>query len=174
VSVALKPIGIADVALVDKILDGLQQYSIIVDGVPKMTDGARHLLTATPDGYDRDSKFVFAIMLGSKPIGVVDVIQDFPARSTAFIGLLAIVESHQRRGLGRHALQAIELLARHKLAASELKLAVVASNPVLGFWHKMGFHETGEVRPHTRERVTSTALLLKKTLGESGANGRIL
>jgi ribosomal protein S18 acetylase RimI-like enzyme len=163
-SVVLKPIGIADVALVDKILDGLQEYSIRVDGVTKMTDGARHLLAATPDGYDRNSKYTFAIMLDSEPIGVVDVIRDFPARSTAFIGLLGIVESHQRRGLGRAALHAIERLARRKLAASKLRLAVVATNPVLGFWQKMGFHETGEVRPYSGERVTSTAQLLEKTL----------
>lgn len=171
-SVVLEPIGIANVALVDKVLDGLQQYSIRVDGVPKMTDGARHLLTAIPDGYDRDSKYVFAIMLGSEPIGVVDIIRDFPARSTAFIGLLAIVESHQRRGLGCATVQAIERFARRKLVASKLRLAVVATNPVLGFWHKMGFHETGEVRPYSGERVISTAQLLEKALGDGGANGR--
>jgi ribosomal protein S18 acetylase RimI-like enzyme len=164
VSIVLKPIGIGDIALVDQILDGLREYSMRVDGVPKMTDGARHLLTAAPEGYGTESKYVFAVMLDSEPIGVVDVIRDFPTPSTGFIGLLAVVELHQHRGFGRATLAAIEHFARRDLAASKLRLAVVDTNPVLGFWHKMGFHETGEVNAYSGERVTGTARLLEKTL----------
>jgi uncharacterized protein len=164
-SVTLKPIGINDIALVDEILDGLQEYSIRVDGVPKMTDGARHLLSATPDGYGRESKYVFAVMLDSEPIGVVDIIRDFPNPSTAFIGLLAVVETHQRRGLGRAAFKVVEQFARHELMASKLRLGVVVTNPVLEFWLMMGFRETGEVKSYSGERVTSTVLLLEKPLG---------
>jgi GNAT superfamily N-acetyltransferase len=165
VAVTLRPIAINDIALVDEILDGLQEYSMRVDGVPKMTDGARHLLSATPDGYGHESKHVFAVMSGSEPIGVVDIIRDFPNPSTAFIGLLAVMEVHQRRALGRAAFKAIEEFARCKLKASKLRLAVVATNPVDGFWLKMGFRETGEVKPYSGKHVTSTVHLLEKPLG---------
>lgn len=161
----LKPIGINDIALVDEILDGLREYSMMVDGVPKMADGARHLLTATPDGFDRESKHVFAVISGSRPVGVVDIIRDFPHPSTAFIGLLAVMEPYQRRGLGRATFKAVERFARRRLGASKLRLAVVATNPVLGFWLKMGFRETGEAKPYSGERVTSTAHLLEKLIG---------
>jgi GNAT superfamily N-acetyltransferase len=165
VAVTLKPIGINDIALVDEVLDGLQDYSMMVDGVPKMTDGARHLLLATPDGYGHESKHVFAVMSGSEPIGVVDIIRDFPNPSTAFVGLLAVIELHQRRGVGRTAFKAVERFACRRLVASKLRLAVVATNPVVGFWLKMGFRETGEVKPYSGEHVTSTVHLLEKPLG---------
>lgn len=60
--------------------------------------------------------------------------------------------------------RAVERLAHRDLGASKLRLAVVATNPALRFWHRMGFRETGEVKPYAGERVTSTVLLLEKTL----------
>lgn len=163
-AVMLKPIGIDDIALVDEILDGLQDYSMTINGVPKIADGARHLLSATPNGYGQDSKHVFAVMAGTEPIGVIDIVRDFPHLSTAFIGLLAVMEQHQRRGLGRAAFMAIEQFARRELIASKLRLAVVAANPVFEFWLKMGFHETGEVKPYFGVHVASTVHLLEKPL----------
>jgi GNAT superfamily N-acetyltransferase len=163
--VTLKPIGISDIGLVDEILDSLHGYSMKVDGVPKLTDGARHLLTATPDGIGHECKHSFAILSGSAPIGVVDIIRGFPIPSTAFIGLLAVTEQHQRRGLGRAAFHAVEIFAGSQLGASKLRLAVVATNPVAGFWLKMGFRETGEVKPYLRAHVTSAAHFFEKQLG---------
>jgi RimJ/RimL family protein N-acetyltransferase len=167
VSIVLKPIGIGDIELVDHMLDDLREYSMRVDGVPKMSDGARHLLTATPEGYSPESKYNFAVVLNSEPIGVVDLIRDFPTPSSVFIGLFAIVETYQRRGFGRASLRTVERFAKRELGASKLRLAVVATNPVLGFWHKMGFDETGETRPYTGERVTGTVHLLEKRLWKS-------
>lgn len=162
--VTLSPIGMQDVDLVDATLDQLQRYSMLVDGVPKMTDGAVHLLTATPPGRGADAKYVFAVLRGSDVIGIVDLIRDFPTKNTAFIGLLAIVEPEQRRGFGAAAVHAIEEYARERLAAQRLRLAVVAANPVEGFWKRMGFSFTGEERPYSGERVTSRALLMEKDL----------
>jgi ribosomal protein S18 acetylase RimI-like enzyme len=135
-----------------------------VDGVSKIVDGASDLLSATPDGYDYESKHTFAVMSGSEPIGVVDIVSDFPHPATAFIGLLALTETHHRRGLGRATFNAVAHFARHRLMASKLRLAVVATNPVIGFWRKMGFRETGEVKPYSGVYVTSTARLLEKSL----------
>ena len=156
--------------LVDRLLDGLQQYSMRVDGVPKMKDGARHFLTATPEGRGTESKHVFAVWLGAEPVGLVDVIRDFPRPSTAFIGLVAIVETHQRRGLGRATVRAVERFACEHLGASKLRLAVVATNPVLRFWRAMGFHETGEVRPYSGETVSSTVHLMEKQIDKGSAD----
>ena len=162
--VALRPIGINDVSLVDALLDGLHQYSMNVDGVPKMVEGAHHLLTATPEGYRPESKHVFAVCSRDGIVGIVDIINDFPRPSVAFIGLLAIVERFQRRGLGRDTLQAVEDFARRELGAKRPRLAVVATNPVEGFWTKMGFAATGEERPYAGERLSSTAHLMEKAL----------
>lgn len=162
--ITLRPLGIDDEGLVDAILDQLQTYSMNVDGVPKMADGARHLLTATPRGFEADAKHVFAVDSGADTVGVVDIIRDFPSEATAFIGLLAIVEPRQGNGCGRAALEAIEAFAKSDLGARKLRLAVVATNPVMGFWNRMGFQETGEVQQYTGEALTSTAHLMEKVL----------
>jgi len=48
---------------------------------------------------------------------------------------------------------------------------VVRSNdPVLGFWHRMGFTETGEVRPWRYDKLRSEAVLMDKVV--AGAEGR--
>ena len=44
--VSLEPIGLADEHTMDQLLDRLTTYSMRVDGVLKMNNGARHLLTA--------------------------------------------------------------------------------------------------------------------------------
>ncbi|WP_456836930.1 GNAT family N-acetyltransferase [Bradyrhizobium sp. USDA 4486] len=76
-----------------------------------------------------------------------------------------IIETHQRRDIGRAALRALERFARNRLGASKLRLAIVATNPVMGFWRTMGFHETGEVRPYNGERISSTVHLMEKRIG---------
>lgn len=163
-NVVLDPIGMDDVALVDVLLDGLAAYSMKVDGVPRRADGARHLLTATPPGYGREHKIVFAIRCDARPVGLIDVIRDYPRASTLFVGLLAVIEPCQGRGIGRAAFERLERWARAEIGASRLRLAVVAENPVVGFWLAMGFSETGETRPHAGERVTGTVLLMEKAL----------
>ena len=169
-NVVLDPIGMDDVALVEALLDGLQAYSIKVDGVPRRTDGARHLLSATPPGYGREHKTVFAIRCDARPVGLVDVIRDYPQASTLFVGLLAVIEPCQGRGIGRAAFERLERWARAEIGARRLRLAVVAENPVGGFWQAMGFSATGETRPHAGERITGTVLLMEKALA-SGPRG---
>jgi hypothetical protein len=45
-----------------------------------------------------------------------------------------------------------------------LLLAVVEANPVQGFWEKMGYVVTGEVRPHEGIQVRSVKKLMEKQL----------
>lgn len=162
--VSLSPIDVGDIDLVDRLLDDLQQYSMNVDGVAKMADGARHFLTATPPGYDAALKYVYTVKSKARSVGLVDIIKDFPRKGVAFIGLLAIAETYQGQGFGRAALKAVESIARSELGAERIRLAVVATNPVEGFWKKMGFTPTGEKRPYSGELIDSTVKLMEKHL----------
>jgi len=65
------------------------------------------------------------------------------------LGLLQIDLARQGQGIGAAACRALEDGVRARWPwARRLRLSVVRSNdPVLGFWHRMGFTETGEVRP---------------------------
>jgi hypothetical protein len=51
-----------------------------------------------------------------------------------------------------------------------IRLAVVATNAqVLPFWYRMGFTETGEVRPYRHGKLRSESIILDKPLRRPGA-----
>ena len=164
---SLKSIGLKDEQLVDELLDQLKSYSLLVDGVPKRMGSAKHLLTATPPGRTLSHKNVFAVMRGTEAIGLVDMIKDYPDAFVTFVGLLAIKESRRHLGLGRQSYELVERYARDQLTADTIRLAVVDTNPVAGFWRKMGFRETGEIKPYTGEAVSACAVLMQKAISMS-------
>ncbi|WP_316213466.1 MULTISPECIES: GNAT family N-acetyltransferase [unclassified Bradyrhizobium] len=87
-----------------------------------------------------------------------------PVPGTAFIGLLAVRESAQESGVGRALFREAERFARDDLRARTLRLAVVETNPVMGFWMKMGSRPTGEVKPFEGEVIKSRSALMEKEL----------
>jgi ribosomal protein S18 acetylase RimI-like enzyme len=80
------------------------------------------------------------------------------------IGLLLIDRGRQGQGIGTAAVQALEreLLPRWPWVRP-LRLSVVRSNDqVLGFWRRLGFTETGEVRPWRYDKLESESILMDK------------
>jgi GNAT superfamily N-acetyltransferase len=162
--VSLRPLNASDVARVDRLLDRLTAYSLAVGGVPKERDGASRLLSETPPGRDAAAKKTVEVTLDQEPIGLADLVEGYPRDGVTFIGLLAIVEDRHGLGLGRAAFEAVEAYARERLNARALRLAFVDTNPVEGFWQKMGFRRTGEVRPYEGEARSGLAILIEKDL----------
>ncbi|MCJ2141473.1 GNAT family N-acetyltransferase [Methylobacterium sp. E-066] len=162
--VSLVAVTSNDLRAVDAVFDDLTAYSMRVDGVPKREDGASGFATGLPPGCAPRDKHAFLAQCDGVAIGLLDLIHGYPAAGTAFIGLLAIRESAQGAGFGRRLCQAAEEVARNDLKARTLRLAVVETNPVLGFWTRMGFGPTGEIRPFRGERVTSRTILMEKQL----------
>lgn len=162
--VSLVAITSDDLRAVDAVFDDLTAYSVRIDGVPKREEAASAFATALPPGCAPRDKHAFLALCDSVAIGLLDLIHGYPATGTAFIGLLAIRQSAQGSGLGRMLYQAAERFARNDLKARALRLAVVEANPVVGFWTRMGFGPTGEIRPFQGERVTSRTILMEKRL----------
>jgi len=160
----LKPADLQDEPVVDGLLDQLTTYSMLVDGVPKAKDGARRFLTAFPASRSPESKQPFLVMHDAEPMGLADVIDGYPTAAVAFIGLLAVKEGDQRKGLGRAAYELLERFAHDRLKVGTMRLAVVETNPVVGFWHKMGFSETGEIAQYAGEVKTARAILMEKAI----------
>jgi ribosomal protein S18 acetylase RimI-like enzyme len=53
--------------------------------------------------------------------------------------------------------------------ARRQRLSVVRTNDqVLGFWRRMGFAETGEVRPYRYDTLESEAVLMDKPVAAAG------
>ncbi len=161
--VTLSSLTLRDEPLVDELLTGLRSYSMAVDGVTKRFDAAKHFLTALPPGMRPASKRSLLIQQGQMSVGLIDLVIGYPDPGTAFIGLLAIIESRQGKGIGREAYNVVER-ALLKDGTKRARLAVIESNPVGGFWRKMGFEETGERKPFRGECVRGVSILMEKLL----------
>jgi ribosomal protein S18 acetylase RimI-like enzyme len=69
-------------------------------------------------------------------------------REKAVIGLLLLAEPWQHRGLGRAFAALIEQAIGAWPEIDRLRLGVAVSNTAaLIFWRKLGYRETGEVKP---------------------------
>lgn len=149
---------------VDDVFDDLTTYSQRVDGVARRSHAAHEFATALPPGRELRHKYAFLAKLGDVAVGLADIIDGYPSRGTAFIGLLAVRETVQGSGIGQRLFQEVERFARNELGARTMRLAVVEANPVIGFWVKMGFHPTGEVKPFEGEAIKSQSILMEKVL----------
>jgi ribosomal protein S18 acetylase RimI-like enzyme len=95
--------------------------------------------------------------------GVESISTDGIDSQTAFLGLLLLRESQQGMGLGKEIYRLVEQMAVEN-GFKKIRLAVVDSNPVQKFWEKLGFQETGTVRPHEGRKIKSTKRALEKVL----------
>ena len=108
-------------------------------------------------------KYVFAVKLNSKEIGLVDLIKDYPQNETAFLGLLLLIDSEQNKGLGRKVYFEVEKFSRD-LGCKKIQLGIVDSNPVEEFWKKLGFSLTGKSSPHDGEKIKSIKRVMEKLI----------
>jgi GNAT superfamily N-acetyltransferase len=162
----LRPVELSGEAIVDGLLRRLTSYSLAVDGVAWREDGARHFLMARPPGLRASAKHTFVVEHSGAPVGLVDLIDGWPTAGTATIGLLAIAEDLHGQGLGHHAYALVERFVRDQCGCRSIRIAVVATNPVIGFWHRMGFVETGEKKPYEGLRVSTTCAILTRGLAQ--------
>ena len=97
-------------------------------------------------------------------VGLLDLLLRYPDEETVYVGLLQIDHDRQGQGIGAAACRALdrEVAARWPWAR-RLRLSVVRTNDqVLGFWRRMGFTETGEVRPWRYDKLESEVLLMDR------------
>ena len=158
-------VGTESKDLVQSILDHAPQYRMNVDGVTEAPNDGEESLKAIPPHCSMEQKHFLVLRIENIPIGVADVIQNFPETATAFIGLFLLQEERQKRGLGKAAYQLLEQHIRTQLGSKKIRLAIVDSNPVQPFWEKMGFIATGETRPHEGVNKKSIKRVMEKWLG---------
>ena len=86
-----------------------------------------------------------AIYADETPIGFV-MLWDDPEKAEYFLWRLMIAEPHQRQGYGRRAIDHLITYVKTRPNATELKASYVPMDGgPEGFYHKLGFEETGEV-----------------------------
>jgi uncharacterized protein len=138
-----------------------------VTGDPAEPADAQSTLMFVPEGRSPDDKAPFGVWAGDELVGLLDLLLRYPDDQTVYLGLLLIDRAHQGQGIGAAAFQALErdLLPRWPWAR-RLRLSVVGANDqVLGFWRRLGFAETGELRPWRYDKLESEAILMDKPVG---------
>jgi RimJ/RimL family protein N-acetyltransferase len=151
------------------VLDSAPGYFETVCAAPPGRAEAQRTFTALPEGKIYDDKFVWRLYSGEAMIGRADVIRGYPSRERAVIGLLLPAERWQRRGLGR----AFAALLERRIASwpeiERLRIGVAASNDgALAFWRKLGYCETGQVRP-PRSGFVREVIVLEKPIERNAA-----
>lgn len=161
----------AELAALQAVFEAAPRYFETVCGGPPGPAEAPSTFTALPPGRSYDDKRVYGLYAGDAMIGVADVVRGWNAPDKAIIGLLLLAEAWQRRGLGRaFAALVLEAIGEWPEIAT-VRIAVVTSNPgALAFWRRLGFRETGEVRPAAPPFVAD-AVVLERPLARGGAAG---
>jgi uncharacterized protein len=156
-----------ELATLQRIFESDEDFAVRVTGHPPGPADAQSTLMFVPEGKSPDDKAVFGVWAGDELVGILDLLLRYPDDETLYLGLLLIDRDRQGQGIGAAACQALErdLLPRWPWAR-RLRLSVLRSNDqVLGFWRRMGFTETGEVRPWRYDKLESEAILMDKPVG---------
>jgi RimJ/RimL family protein N-acetyltransferase len=154
-----------EMAELQRVLEGAPTYAERVTGYPPGAADAQSAFTILPEGVDHADKFVWGLITDEGMVGCIDVIRGWPSADTAHVGLFLIDEAHTRQGLGQAAFEALEAEVREWPGITSLRAAVVATNAeVLPFWQRMGFAETGEVKPYRHDQLVSESIILAKKL----------
>lgn len=107
-------------------------------------EGVLEDMQALPPRTPRESKFYLGFWDKGTLVAILDLILDYPAEKTAFIGLFMMHAAYQNRGIGSAILRDI-LLYLQSLEYKEVRLGVDKGNPQsYAFWVKNGFVTTGE------------------------------
>ncbi len=161
-------------AALQRVLEGAPTYSELVTGHPPGAAEAQSLFTALPPGMTCDSKYLYGFMTDvPELVGCADVIRGWPTPSTALIGLLLVDEAHRGHGLGKSGYQEVEAKVRRWPEIDVLRVSVLRSSAaVLPFWRRVGFVDTGEVRPCVYDKLASESIILAKPLHDDAGMTR--
>lgn len=154
-----------DRSALQDVLSSAPGYFERMTGRPPSEEAAEELFRGLPEGCSFEDKIVFGIFRARTMIGCIDLIRGYPRPNTATLGLLLVVERHQRQGMGRAAYGHLESFARTLPGCDRIRLGVVSSNlSVLPFWQSHGFFTTGETAPYRGGMHPAQVVILEKAL----------
>jgi GNAT superfamily N-acetyltransferase len=158
-----------ELAALQRVMESDEEFALRVTGHPPGPADAQSTLLFVPEGKSPEDKVVFGVWVDGELVGILDLLLRYPDAETVYLGLLQVDRGRQGQGIGAAACRALEreVLARWPWAR-RLRLSVVRANDrVLGFWRRMGFAETGEVRPWRYDKLVSEAILMDKVFPAS-------
>jgi ribosomal protein S18 acetylase RimI-like enzyme len=165
----LRPVERGDVDALQELIESDPAYTERITGYPPGSSDAQSLMLMRPEDLPEESKVVLGAFAADRLVAVVDLLRGFPNDHTAFIGLLEVHAKHQGLGYGKTTYNLVErYVGTTWPEIGTLRLAVVDTNAQVatGFWQRLGFEPTGEVRPYRYDKLESTARLYEKPLPE--------
>jgi GNAT superfamily N-acetyltransferase len=160
----------AEMAALQAVLEAAPRYFEAVYGGPPGPAEARSTFTALPPGRTHGDKRVFGLYAGDAMIGVADVVRGWNAPDKAIIGLLLLAEAWQRRGLGGAFAALVPRASARGPRSRPSALPSPRAIPVRSPSGRMGFRDTGEVRPAAPPFVADI-VVLEMPLARGGAAG---
>ncbi|MBF2346319.1 GNAT family N-acetyltransferase [Listeria seeligeri] len=129
-----------DVALAEAVCSASEDYYLMEQDKPASKSDALKIITEIPNGKTRFDKFVLAVLdENEQPIGLVDIVSDYPRKGRWFIGLLLLTPAARGNGLGKVLHQTIKEWANDG-GADSLTLGVLADNEkARGFFEHLGY-----------------------------------
>jgi len=165
--ITLKRASSADSTIIQEILEAAPRYGMNTQGKLASANAEAETLSALPPNCTDENKYVFIVQHQGANIGVIDLIDGYPEREIAFLGLLLLREDHQNKRLGAATYEALQKWISAHLRSKKIRLSVFDTNPVIPFWEKMGFHLTGESRAHEENIFKPNKLLMEKELSKT-------
>lgn len=116
-------------------------------------------LHITPPGIGEDRKYYAGFFRNHELLAVMDLIDGYPEKDTAFIGFFMVRTSVQKRGIGSRIISETADYLK-KAGKTTIQLGIDKGNPQsAAFWKKNGFHIIKEVI-----RDSGIILLAERTL----------
>jgi GNAT superfamily N-acetyltransferase len=154
-----------DLTEIERILKGAEDYFLKVEGVAVSQQIAHREWTDGPSKTAKGYRKEFLILKNETGnFGIADLHFHHPEFGTAYIGLLLVMETFQKKGLGSAAYRFVESYARDRHGIQKLLLGVSDRNDVKEFWTKMGFSENGKIYDHAGLNLVSRVTEMQKRI----------
>ena len=116
-------------------------------------DNVKKIMTDLPPNKDLSDKYLMGFCQNGELIAVLDLVDGYPQKDIAFIGLFLVDNNYHNRGVGRYIISnLLEFLQNNKFISCELGVIEDTQEAII-FWEKMGFRRTGTVYRHEKYDV---------------------
>lgn len=133
----------ADIPDILELYSGNQEYFKHCPPSPSR-ETVKEDLFALPPKTKAEAKHFIGLFDDSSLVAVIDLIDGYPDKQTAFIGLLMVAKNRQRSGLGTFIVKKLSDDLKTK-GYQHIGLGYIKTNlSAQSFWLKQGFSPTGE------------------------------
>lgn len=148
---------------VQELLESNADYTYRIFGERPSSHAATEVFETRPPGVPSNDLWVKGAWHGKQLVGLCVTVIHWPGPDTAYIGLLAVHQDYQGRGVGGQLHRYLLEQLQQRTGLTTLRLGIVATNAASAtpFWESLGYTFTGETKPHQAGRVTSTVELFE-------------